>query len=41
MYINKFNTKYKGINKSNGGWNQIANCNKKIYFLSISVPNLI
>ena len=28
MYISKFNTKYKGINRSNGGW-IFANCKQK------------
>ena len=32
MYINKFNTKYKGINRSNGGWN-FANCKQKIFWV--------
>ena len=33
FYIQKFNTRYKGLNRMNGGW-RIANCN---LFLKISI----
>ena len=31
MFIQKFNTKYKGLNKINGGWTY-ANCIEKFFF---------